>query len=389
MTVPPPPSPERRCAILYLRRALTGVLLMALTAGLAGWAVVSVLQAVGARMAEEAPGRPARETVLAVNTVRIAPGPETPVLTVFGEIQSRRTVELRAAAGGTVASLSPTFVEGGRVAAGAELLAIDPVAAEAVLALARADLADAEAELRDARRTVGLSAEELAVSEEAAELRAQSLSRQNDLQGRGVGSAASVEEAALAASSARQAVVQRRQALAAAEAAIDLAGTRLTRARVALAEAERALTETRVTAPFEGTLAEVAPIEGGRVAAGEVLARLVDADALEVAFRLSTAQYARLLGEGGACATIPSRSPCRSRGSTSPPAGASCARPRLWARGRRAGWSSPRFTRRPGSAPATSSTCASKSRRCRRPPGCRRSPSAPAAAFWSWARKTG
>ena len=80
----------------------------------------------------------------------------------------------------------------------------------------------------------------------------------------------------------------RRQALALAEARIDQAATRLTRAGIALAEAERNLADTTLEAPFDGTLSDTAVVEGGLIAANERLADLIDPDDLEVSFRVST-----------------------------------------------------------------------------------------------------
>ena len=108
-----------------------------------------------------------------------------------------------------------------------------------------------------------------------------------------------VESAVELDEAARQQVVNRRQAVAQAEARIDQSGTRLRRAQIALEEAERALGETQIRAEFDGTLADVAVVQGGIVGQNERLARLIDDDALEVAFRASTGQYARLLDDAG------------------------------------------------------------------------------------------
>ncbi|MFV0245443.1 MAG: efflux RND transporter periplasmic adaptor subunit [Qingshengfaniella sp.] len=279
----------------FLRRSLTGVCLLALTLGGLVWAAQAVWVAVGDMLADERPARPAREIVTAVNLVPVAAGSAIPVLETFGEIRSRRTLELRAAAQGRVLDLSPDFEDGGQVAAGALLLRIDPAEAAAALAVARADLDEAEADLADARAHADLAADDLAVAGEQADLRAQALSRQNDLQDRGVGSPAAVETAALAAAQARQAVVSRRQAQAQAATRIAAAETTLARARIALTEATRVLDETELRAGFDGVLSDVTVVEGGLVSRNEALAQLVDPGALEVAFRLSTAQYARLL----------------------------------------------------------------------------------------------
>ncbi|WP_424989856.1 efflux RND transporter periplasmic adaptor subunit [Fluviibacterium sp. S390] len=291
--------------MLFLRRALTGVLLFALTFGALGWAGTSVYRAVQAMLAEEDRQRPAREVVLAVNVVTVTPERVVPVMDVFGEIRSHRILEVRATSTGKLVELSPDFRDGGEVAEGDQLALIDPAKAKADLALARADLAEAEADLRDSRRALELAQDELGVAIEQADLRAQALSRQNDLSDRGVGSVSAVETAALAAAQARQSVVSRRQAVATAETRIEQAAAKRDRSRIAMEEAQRLLDEKSIRAKFTGTLSDVTVVEGGLVSANERMARLVDPSALEVAFRLSTAQYARLLDDSGGLRRAP------------------------------------------------------------------------------------
>jgi multidrug efflux pump subunit AcrA (membrane-fusion protein) len=291
----------------FFRRALVGLFLMALTVGLLAFAGGTVWSAMQTRLAESAGGPPVRERVFSAEVVELVPGVETPVLTAFGEIRSRRTLELRAPAEGQIIELADAFEEGGAVSVGDVLLRIDPADAEAALATARTDLRDAENELAEAERAHGLAIEDVAAARRQAELRARALSRQTDLLERGVGSAAAVEEAELAAATAEQAVLSRRQAEAQAAARMTDAETALERSRIALAEAERQLAETTLVAAFDGVLAEVDAAAGRLVSRNERLAQLIDDTALEVSFRISTAQYARLIGEDG---TLP-RAPVR------------------------------------------------------------------------------
>ena len=289
----------------FLRHSLIGLVLTALTLGLLAYAGSLVRDAVQSRMADERRAPPARERVFAVGVVTAALGTEVPELQTFGEVQSRRTLELRAGASGRVIWRAEGFEDGGRVLRGDVLMRIDPADAEAAVERARVDLADAEAELADAQRTLSLAQDEAAAAVEQAALRDQAAARQRDLAERGVGTAAAVETADLAAAAARQAVLSRRQSVAQAEKRIDQARTQVARMQIALAQTERDLAETTVTAPFDGTLKATAVVEGRLVNANEKLADLVDADALEVSFRVSTAQFARLLDDTGALIGAP------------------------------------------------------------------------------------
>lgn len=283
----------------FLRRSLVGLFLLAVTFGLMTYAGSLVWDALQARWSDEPGQRPARERVFAANVVTVAPETIRPVLSTFGEVRSRRTLEVRASASGEVIWLSPDFEEGGQVAAGDELARIDPADAQSALDTARADLAEAERDLRDARRALTLAGDDILAAEDQARLRESALTRQKDLLGRGVGSQAAVETAELALSLARQALVSRRQAEASAEARVDQSKTALERRQIALAEAERRLADTVIEAEFAGVLNDVGVVEGGLVNSGESLAQLIDPEALEIAFRVSTPQYTRLLTESG------------------------------------------------------------------------------------------
>ncbi len=283
----------------FLTRALAGLVLTALTAGLLAMAALGLRDALAERAARAPGDRPAAEQVFAARTVRIAPGTVTPVIETFGEIRARRELQVRSTAQGRILELGPNVEEGGRVAAGQLLFVIDPTEAEADLRLAEADLADARAELEDARRAATIAADDLAAAREQSGLRDRALARQRDLESRGVGTAATVEEAELTAAAARQQVLTARQARADALARIARAETALSRREIAVDAARRLRDDTRITAAFAGTLSDLAVTEGGLVAPNEQLATLIDPDRLEIAFRLSTADHLRLLGPGG------------------------------------------------------------------------------------------
>lgn len=283
----------------FLRRSLVGLFLLCVTVGLLAYAGQTVRGALQERWASEDRPRPARERVFAVDVIPVVAETVTPVMTSFGEVRSRRTLELRATSAGRLIELADGFEDGGHVAAGDLLIRVDPADAQAALDVARADLAEAEAELREAVAALDLARDDVASAREQLDLRSMALDRQRNLQTRGVGTEAAVEVAALAEAAAKQAVLSKRQALAQATARVDQARTGLDRRRIALADAERRLAETSLFAEFSGTLSEVGVVRGGVVQNNEKVAKLVDPDRLEVAFRVSTSEYARLLDDAG------------------------------------------------------------------------------------------
>lgn len=283
----------------FLRRSLTGLFLVAVTLALLALAAQIMRSAIQERMAQDSFSRPARERVYTVNVADVTPERVVPVLEAFGEVRARRELEIRSQTGGMVVEIGAGLEEGGRVEAGQLLVRVDPSDLEDALALAETDLAEAEAEVENAAAALDIARDDLASARAQVELRAQALARQKDLAARGVGTEAAVETAALAEAAGEQAVLSRRSALANAETRVATAANTLARRKIALAEARRRLAETEVRAAFAGTLSGVTLVEGRLLTANEQIATLVDPRALEVSFRLSTAQYARLVDDRG------------------------------------------------------------------------------------------
>jgi hypothetical protein len=283
----------------FAMRSLFGMMLLVLTLGLLAMAVGQITGALATRDADRRGGQQARERVFAVNLATFEAVTAAPVLTAWGDLRSARTLELRAEAGGTLIELAPGFRDGGRIAAGETLWRIDPADAETALDLARSDHAAALAEEAEARAGLALAREERAASERQRELRAQALARAEDLSGRGVGTAAALEEAELALATAEQAVTGRRLALAQAEARIGRSAIATERAAIGVAEAERRLADTVATAPFDGVLTEIDAVLGRLVTVNEKLGVLLDPTALEVAFRVSNGEFERIADAAG------------------------------------------------------------------------------------------
>ncbi len=283
----------------FLARSLTGLFLLVVTLALLGLAAITVGNAMRQSLGPGGPAREAEERVVSANMLLLAPSEITPQLTAYGKIEARRTLDIRARQGGTVVWVADDFLNGTEVAEGVALLRLDPVPAEEALALARADLAEAEAASSEAKAAVVLAEEDLTAAEAQKGLQLQALDRQKDLATRGAGSPQAVETAELAVSGASQSVLSRKQALASARARIDQTAVAVTRANIALGEAERTLADTELRAGLTGRIDGVSLVPGAVIGANEGLGRIIDPASLEVALRLSTAQYGQVLDETG------------------------------------------------------------------------------------------
>ena len=268
----------------FFRQALIGLTLLTLSVGILSYAGYLIKDALSERLGQEARVPQPRERTFAVNVVTAEPKAITPQLEAFGEIKSRRTLDLRLALGGQVTGLSDNFVDGGQVKSGEKLVEIDDADAQSFYQKAIADIMDAKAEVEDAERALLLSQDELEAALKQSGLRETALSRQQDLQVRGVGTKAAVEAAELALSSAEQSVLNRRSAVDNAKARGASAGTRLIRSELALDDASRRLEDTKLFSKFDGVLSNITLVEGGIVSANERIGRLIDPNSLEVAF---------------------------------------------------------------------------------------------------------
>lgn len=281
----------------FLFRSLSGLFITFLTFGLLFLAGFQLWQAVVARGDGGMP-RGQAEPVYTARLIAVTPGVVQPVMQVFGTVESRRRLQLRAGAAGRIVYLDPAMQEGGQVEAGQLLVRTDPTSAQAALDSQLAARDDAEATLRDARRNVQVSVEDLAAAERQAELRQAALDRHESLAERGLGISSEREAAELAVSTADQTVVAARANLAAAESAVTVAQNALRRAEIALAEARRDLADTETRAGFAGRVTAVTAVEGSLVSLNEQLAEIIDPAALEVQIPLSLDQFLRLVADG-------------------------------------------------------------------------------------------
>ena len=283
----------------FFRQSLMGLVLVAVTLGLLAWSVGTVVGALRDKDGDGPASPSAEERLATARVLSVLPRTMTPQIAAFGDVRARRSLELRAPRSGRIAWVAPGLGEGVRVAAGAPLVRLDNTESLAALALAKTDLAALEGARDRAAAGFVLGQDALAAAEAEVALRQTALDRQRDLLSRGAGSASAVESAELAEASARQRVLSSRQALLQAEREREEVAASLARQAIALSQAQRAVTEAEITAPFAGALNAVSLVEGGLVSGNERLAVLIDPDRLDVWIRVSSAEFTRLADAQG------------------------------------------------------------------------------------------
>jgi multidrug efflux pump subunit AcrA (membrane-fusion protein) len=217
----------------FFNRSIFGLFLTVLTIGVLLAAVYVFKNAQDDREDRKRP-RTDRERSFSVYVLPIKIEAIKPEVTVFGEVLSGRTLELRTSAGGKLVQMSENFRKGGAVTKGELLFTTDPSSANANVQLAETTLMEAKAELSEAQDALILSNDELRAAKHQYELRIQAAKRQKSLLKRGVGTEAAVETAELSASSAETQALSKRQAVANAKARINRAKTSLKRSTINL-----------------------------------------------------------------------------------------------------------------------------------------------------------
>ncbi len=281
----------------FLMRGLVGLALMVVMIGFAGFGAYRLYDAVTAEKSVR--NKPASERKYAVNVAELAAQSISPVTTAYGQIESWRTLQLRASSEGRLVDVAVKFRDGAAVAEGELLLRIDPANARFQALDAEAALADAEAQKAEAEEAIIGAEEEMKAARRQLGLRKQALERQRQLKDKGYSTAAQVETEELAVAALDQVLNNRMQSLVTARKRIERMDLTVKRATLALEDARRVLDETTLTAPFSGYLSEVNATLGRRVSPSETLALLIDPAALEAKFSLSTSEFSRLLDDGG------------------------------------------------------------------------------------------
>lgn len=281
-------KPRRR--LRRLGRVLLPLLVLA-----AAIAAFLAMMATRTAILPEAPG----ERVWAVEAAVVAVETLRPRIPLFGQAVAGRSVDLRPLVAGRIAAVGPDFREGGQVAEGALLVAVDPFDFETARALRAAELAEAAAALREVEADLTGARDQLGEDRRQLELLRREANRRRQLRERGAISQKAVDDAELALSRQQQAASQRTNAVERFTARVERQQAAIRRAEAALARADRDLEETRLTAPFGGWLVDIGVEVGKQVGTGERVARLVDASRLEIRLSVPFGIFGALdTGEG-------------------------------------------------------------------------------------------
>jgi len=232
----------------------------------------------------EQPKAEIKERIWRVEVEPVAPRTLSPVLTLYGRVESPSVFKASAPAVSRVTRLPVR--EGERVEQGQLLLTLDERDFLPRMEQSKAEVAELEAQIRseEIRYQADLSA--LEQEKKLLELARASVRRAERLLSQKLGSDSAVDEAEQAVARQALAVNARRQAISDHPARLKALEARLVSARSRLREREVDYERSQVRAPYAGLLAEVNVAEGDQVRDNTVLLSLYDPGGLEVRARI-------------------------------------------------------------------------------------------------------
>lgn len=221
-----------------------------------------------------------------------------PRLRLYGEIVPGREVELRALVAGEVVAVAETFVDGGTVHRGDMIIAVDEFDYQAKFDEMSAQLREAKARLVETQAGETSFALALKRDREMVKLHKRDVKRMQNLSKKGSASAKRLDTSRMDLVRQQKATEMRQSDLVAQAARVQQQRAVIARLAVGLRRAKRDLQRVRLTAPFDGYLADIQAQVGKRLSANDRVARLIDANRLEARVTLSDRQYGRLVSEG-------------------------------------------------------------------------------------------
>lgn len=217
----------------------------------------------------DAPQAQPEERAWLVETMIVDPATRHPVLTLYGEIANPDRLSINAPLAARVAAVP--VEDGQSVTQGERLVELDRRDFQPALSRARANLADLEAQIREARAQHESDRQALALEQEIVQNAETALSRSRDLRGRNLASQADVDNARDTLSQARLALNTRRERLSTFDARLAGLEARRDAAEADVMAAERDLERARVAAPVDGLIGNVEVTAGDQVGANSTL----------------------------------------------------------------------------------------------------------------------
>ncbi|BBP44914.1 hypothetical protein THMIRHAS_02870 [Thiosulfatimonas sediminis] len=232
-----------------------------------------------------------KEKVWSVESQVLQLQSRTAVQTLFGQIESNALVKAAAPIAAVVEQVK--VLPGDEIVAGQVLVALSAQDVAILMAQAKADVADTQAQLTLQKLTIEANNQRLIHENKVLDLKQEALQRAKTLLKKNLASQSSVD-------TAKEALVRQEYVVVGAQLAVQQSGAQLTQLQARLAKAQTTLQQAQlnqqravVRAPFAGRVAAVNVSEGDRVNVGAVLVSFYGFDSMELKAKLPASALAQ------------------------------------------------------------------------------------------------
>lgn len=237
------------------------------------------------------PSQPAiasKQKVWPIETVSVSLQSHAPVYTLYGKVESNALVTASAPLNGLVSNLN--VKEGDQINAGQLLLSLDETDITIPLQVAKSDVADTQAQLKLQDLNYHANQVRLGQERDVLTLKKAEVKRNRELLQKKLVSQSTLDQAVESLRRQQQTVVNAELLVAENKAKVDQLTARLIKAQASLKQAEINRQRSRVTAPYNGRIAEVNVSSGERVAVNQAMVSHYAFDSLELRAQIPAAQ---------------------------------------------------------------------------------------------------
>lgn len=252
---------------------------------------IGILGFMAMNRAEAPPVETREESRLTVRVTPVEAGPLDVTATGYGRVEAVRNWTAVSQVAGRVIDGLDDLSEGALVDEGTVVLQIDPTDYELAVQKAQANIAAAQAALAELDRMEENSLRLLELEQDILDVAQAEYDRVKGLVDRGSNAVSSLDTAQKTLLAQENAVASITNTLALFPAQRASAEATLAVRQAELAEAERALENTTITAPFRGRISESSVEIGQYVSTGETLLSISGIDAAEIVASFPTSSF--------------------------------------------------------------------------------------------------
>ncbi len=217
-----------------------------------------------------------------------------PKIFEFGTVVAGNKADLRSLVSGRIVNVGNKYKKGAIVKGGDILIAIDPFDYKINVMDGQSTLIEILSQIKGTNSEIKAEDSLLEISSAQLKLRQRDLSRRQKLRKKGSSSRKSADDAEIAFNEASKEVATRKQSIIRLKSKLAEQKGRELRARSSLKIAKRDLVETKLVAPFDGFLSKAPASVGQYITPADQVATLIEANRLEVEFRLTNRDFISL-----------------------------------------------------------------------------------------------